>query len=1170
MEVSMAEVGSLHVTLGADTAQFTDAMRQAQKELAAAGKQMQALGKSMAQIGQRMSLAITAPIAALGVVSVKTAANFEGAMKKVEISTKAPADQIEAMGKKARQLGKDGIFGATQAAEGMDMLAKNGLSASQILGGAAEATVDLAAAADSELEPAAAAVTDTMSVFGKTAAELPQVVNQITGAVNLSKFAFADFQGGMAQAGARAAGLGVNFEDFTAVLAGTASQFASGSDAGTSFGTFIQRLKPASKEAEAAIAALGLQFYTSSGQLRPMAEIAEELRVKVGALNGEAKNEALTKIFGSDAIRTALGLMAQGADGLQRLQKEIAATDAAAQAAKRMEGFNGQLEQLKGAAEELAIVLGESGLLAAMTGLVQGLTGLLDALGNVHPSLAGVALALAAVAAAIGPLLIFVGNLIIAKGALATAMAGAAGKAGLLAGAMRVLAASFAFLTGPWGLLILGVATAVGVLIAKNQELSPAQRQTAATTEALAKATDEYKSAALLAANASDKDRDSAIQAAKAKRALMEQALRTAQAQVREAQATVALSRARLAATTTAINDPVNADARTRSMLGQVAGDQRRNVQRETADLEARSAALKNQATDLAAFETSLARPIATGNSSGTGTLNIPDNVRTKKEGGGRSGPTPADLRLQAQIEIARARGDEATAQRLEDQADLKQRIAAYDEAGLGKAGARAAAERDMGELQAARTEAAESERFRMVEMAEIAAARLAMDEDQLRTLERETELADLIERYMSTKLSRADAVKQALIDQSIIEEGRAAGQKIRLEEMQLELDIQVAQIAGETQLVDLLQRRVEGQRRIKGYQQEGKGIVDATVKAEADLVAIDRARAQAREKWLSDRRTDHALRLAELRGEEGAVKRLRREAEIAARTEQLKDQRYSPEEAGRRARIEIGEEDFARAQGQWREIVRGGTRAAFEGDLKGFLEERLADATARGLQRGADKLADWAFQFAQKTFPGLFPGLGEGLIGAGEAAGEAAGSTAAATAITTAGAAAATSITTAGATASAALSTAVTAASTALGAVGATVSGAITSSGMAVAAAIMAAATAAGASNAVGGIPGFKTGGSFTVGGRGGIDQNLVQFRATRGERVDISTPGQLRAGGGVQVIRVQVDKSKYFDVAVQSAAAPMAAQAAMAGARGGAALAQQDISRRRRNTFS
>lgn len=45
-------------------------------------------------------------------------------------------------------------------------------------------------------------------------------------------------------------------------------------------------------------------------------------------------------------------------------------------------------------------------------------------------------------------------------------------------------------------------------------------------------------------------------------------------------------------------------------------------------------------------------------------------------------------------------------------------------------------------------------------------------------------------------------------------------------------------------------------------------------------------------------------------------------------------------------------------------------------------------------------------------------------------------------------------------------------------------------------------------------GFHGFATGGSFTVGGRPGTDNNLISFRATKGEMVNITRPGQSRGG--------------------------------------------------------
>lgn len=59
----------------------------------------------------------------------------------------------------------------------------------------------------------------------------------------------------------------------------------------------------------------------------------------------------------------------------------------------------------------------------------------------------------------------------------------------------------------------------------------------------------------------------------------------------------------------------------------------------------------------------------------------------------------------------------------------------------------------------------------------------------------------------------------------------------------------------------------------------------------------------------------------------------------------------------------------------------------------------------------------------------------------------------------------------------------------------------------------------------------GFQNGGAFTVGGTGGSDSQVVAFRATPGERVDVSTPMQQQSrgngGGGGDTIQVNFNVS-------------------------------------------
>lgn len=404
-------IARLSVWLGIDTAAFEKGADIGEKRLAKMQREFTKLGDRMQDIGKKMSVAITAPVAGIGAAVLKMSGDFESSMIKLGISSQATAGEMKQMSELALKLGKDTIFGASDAVNAMDELAKAGLDAQTILNGAATAAVNLATATGSELSPAATAITDTIKQFGLATSQLPDAVNQITGAVNQSKLDFQDYALAIGQAGGVAGGLGVDFVDFNTTLAATSSLFASGSDAGTSFKTFLTSLAGNSKEAKKAIAAFGLEFFDANGGMRSMAEIAEELRTKLGGLSDQAKTEVLKDIFGTDAMRTAIGLMKQGAAGLDEVAAAIGRTDAAAQSAKRMEGFYGQLENLKGAVETLAIRIGQSGVLEAITALITKLGDLVDWLSETSPAILSFVTVVAAMAAVVGPAIFAVGKL---------------------------------------------------------------------------------------------------------------------------------------------------------------------------------------------------------------------------------------------------------------------------------------------------------------------------------------------------------------------------------------------------------------------------------------------------------------------------------------------------------------------------------------------------------------------------------------------------------------------------------------------------------------------------------------------------------------------------------------------------------------------------------------
>lgn len=445
-------IGDLRAILGLDSSSFQSGMAQARATL-------QSVGKDMRRIGAGMSAAISAPLGAMGVSVVKTAGSFEASMNRVQAATGASASEFDALSKAAREMGATTQFTASQAADAIEVLAKNGLDSSQILGGALEASMLLAASAGTDLASAGDVATDVMLQFGKEAKDLTGLVDGMNGTLLESKFGFEDYRLALGQAGGVAGGIGVSFEDFNATIAGTSALFASGSDAGTSFKTFLQRLVPASGPAAEKMKELNLEFFDAQGNMKSMAEIAQELQDGMSGLTDEARNDAMSTIFGTDAIRTAIGLMNQGAAGIDDLKKKIAEASAEEQAAARLKGFNGELRKLQSAFEALQLAIADSGLLATVTDLVRRLTGFVSELAKSRPELLKWGTIIAAIAVAMGPLLIGFGALLAGLGPVV--------------GAIKLVVAAAALLASPFGMAAAAIAGAAYALWHNWESVGP-------------------------------------------------------------------------------------------------------------------------------------------------------------------------------------------------------------------------------------------------------------------------------------------------------------------------------------------------------------------------------------------------------------------------------------------------------------------------------------------------------------------------------------------------------------------------------------------------------------------------------------------------------------------------------------------------------------------------
>lgn len=382
----MGEIASIYARVGADMTGFRRGMNEMDSTIHKSGGAFRNFTTGIIQgMGQAFGQAAMRGIREFGdamASTLKNAAGLEQGVADIAAVMGATAAESAELSKLITDLGIDPKLKVTafEAAGAIEMLAKNGLNLEQIMGGAARSTVLLSNSTGGDFATSADVATSAMAQFKIEAKDMAGAVNQIVGVTKNSKFDINDYRLAISQAGGVAASVGVSFQDFNATIAAISPLFASGSDAGTSFKTFLQRLAPDTEPAIEGMRELGIitadgqnKFFTASGQMKSMSEIAQVLQESFGGLSEEQKILAATNIFGTDAMRAAFALADGGASAIDKFTAAIAKANAEQSAATRMDTLSGDWEIFQGILETISIQIGQK-FLPAARGIVQWAT----------------------------------------------------------------------------------------------------------------------------------------------------------------------------------------------------------------------------------------------------------------------------------------------------------------------------------------------------------------------------------------------------------------------------------------------------------------------------------------------------------------------------------------------------------------------------------------------------------------------------------------------------------------------------------------------------------------------------------------------------------------------------------------------------------------------------
>lgn len=342
-----------------------------QRGMVILSNRMQALGQRLRAFGAGLGLGVAA-IGAPMIGALRATSEFENALLELQAATNGiTPGQMRAVREEALRLSEATGLGPEKFAQSFAQLVKAGMTVEDALGGAAESAAKFAHISGVDAEAAALFMKSAMYSFGTSAKE---AADTLSSAADSSSTSIAE----MIQAFGLIGSTGTNFNQslfgISQAMAVLSNYMIRGEEAGTGLKVFLQRLISPSSEANKALAKFGLtvrSFRNEAGKLLPMAQIADIIRQKMGAIGDELlKDQVLVDVFGDRGIKVISAFAKTGKEGFDTVAQSMAESRSVAEKFDiMMGGVSGSFTRLNTAVKQLAIGFG-----TAVTEPLVGLT----------------------------------------------------------------------------------------------------------------------------------------------------------------------------------------------------------------------------------------------------------------------------------------------------------------------------------------------------------------------------------------------------------------------------------------------------------------------------------------------------------------------------------------------------------------------------------------------------------------------------------------------------------------------------------------------------------------------------------------------------------------------------------------------------------------------------
>lgn len=361
-------VMELFVTLAIKDTAYKKGLKDAEGNASSSTSKIGGAFKTVGKVAKTAMAAGSAAAAAFTKTSIDSGMNFDTAMSQVAATMGTTVDKIGDVKAKAEEMGRTTKYTATEAAEGMNILAQAGLSADEQISGIGT-VLNLASAGAMSLEESASYTAGAVKGFGDSMSNASYYADLMAKGATLANTDVRGLGEAFSGSAATAKNYGQAADSVTLSLLRLAEQNVTGSEASTALNRAMADLYTPTDDASKALDQLDVSAYKLNGEAKDFNDLVDELNGSLQGMTAEQKNNALATIFTTQGLQAFNKMTASSDATVQKFWKGIqdSSGSAAQQAATQLDNLKGDITLLSSATEGL-----ELGFYNTFSGTIRG------------------------------------------------------------------------------------------------------------------------------------------------------------------------------------------------------------------------------------------------------------------------------------------------------------------------------------------------------------------------------------------------------------------------------------------------------------------------------------------------------------------------------------------------------------------------------------------------------------------------------------------------------------------------------------------------------------------------------------------------------------------------------------------------------------------------------